>query len=344
MKPNRKKSEIRGQFHRRRANGARMRIIRGIGTTTMLAVALAPNAGHACACGCGIFDVGTSSMFPMGQGVMAYLEYDFQDQNHNWSGDSSAPDANNSDKAIQTHFITVGLQYMFNTDWGLQVELPYDSRTFTTTGGASGNDQVTLNWSTMGDIRVRGIYTGFSPDLSTGINFGFKLPTGDYTYNDAYGDVDRDSELGTGSTDILLGGYHRGHIGTDTDFDWFAQAQLDLPVLFRDEYRPGLEVDAAAGVYYRGFSLGGFTIEPLAQVLGSYRMSDSGANASGGANNDPADGPDSGYERVLLSPGIEFDEHPISLYADAEFPVWQHMTGNQLVAPVLFKVSISYMF
>jgi hypothetical protein len=45
----------------------------------------------------------------------------------------------------------------------------------------------------------------------------------------------------------------------------------------------------------------------------------------------------SGYQRLLLSPGIEFDMHPIKLYADAEFPVYQNFTGNQLAAPVLLR-------
>lgn len=317
-------------------------IPRGLGVATVLAAALAPNTGRPCACGCGIFDVGTASMFPMGPGGMAFLQYDFQDQNQNWSGHSHAPDENNGDKAIQTHFVTAGLQYFFDRNWGLQVEVPYVNRTFTTATAAPSGGLVTLNWGDLGDIRVKGIYTGFSADMSTGLTFGFKLPSGNYTYNDAYGDVDRDSETGTGSTDVLLGGFSRQNLGGG--FDWFAEAQLDLPIMFRDEYRPGLELDAGTGVYYKGLSYGGVSIEPLAQVLGSYRMSDSGANASGGANDDPADGPDSGYERVLLSPGLEFDRHPWSLYADAEFPVYQHMTGNQLVAPVLFKVSLSFMF
>jgi hypothetical protein len=34
----------------------------------------------------------------------------------------------------------------------------------------------------------------------------------------------------------------------------------------------------------------------------------------------------------------------VKIYADVEVPVLQHFTGNQLVAPVLFKVSLSYMF
>ncbi len=79
----------------------------------------------ACACGCGVFDVATSSMFPEGEGGMAFLNYDYQDQNQNWNGTSSAPAANNDDKKIETDFVTLGLQYMFNRSWGAQVELPY---------------------------------------------------------------------------------------------------------------------------------------------------------------------------------------------------------------------------
>src|SRR5580700_2756658 len=70
----------------------------------LLAAMLAPGAAFACACGCGVFDVGTSAMFPEGSGGMAFLDYDFQDQNQNWSGTSSAPAANNGDKEIETHF------------------------------------------------------------------------------------------------------------------------------------------------------------------------------------------------------------------------------------------------
>ena len=39
----------------------------------------------------------------------------------------------------------------------------------------------------------------------------------------------------------------------------------------------------------------------------------------------------------MLSPGIEFHIHPVKIYADAEFPVFQHFTGNQLAAPVLVQ-------
>jgi hypothetical protein len=301
----------------------------------LLAGILAPGVVHACACGCGVFDVGTSSMFPSGGGGMAYLQYDFQDQNHNWSGTSQAPAANNGDKQIETDFVTAGFQYMFNRSWGVQLEVPYDYRTFKTTSAAPGNPITTINWGALGDIRLEGIYTGFFADLSAGLTFGVKLPTGDWTFNNGFGDVDRDTEIGTGSTDILLGGFYRGNLDRNQKWDWFAQLQLDVPVLIQAQYRPGVELDTAAGIDYKGFSLGRVKISPVAQVIFSERTSDSGA----AANSD-----NSGYQRILLSPGIEFHMHPVKIYADAEFPVFQNFTGNQVAAPVLFKVNLSFMF
>ena len=48
-----------------------------------------------------------------------------------------------------------------------------------------------------------GMYTGFSNDMSKGIIFGVQLPTGNYT---APG-FDRDTQIGTGSTDLILGAF-----------------------------------------------------------------------------------------------------------------------------------------
>ena len=303
----------------------------GIGGV-LLAGILVPSVGRACACGCDVFDIGTSSMFPKEQGGMAFLNYDYQDQNRNWSGTSQAPAADNDDKDIATQFFTFGLQYMFNTSWGAQIGVPYDFRHLRTTDDTGA--VVTRNWSQLGDIRVRGIYTGFFPDMSAGVTLGLKLPTGDYSYDSAV--VDRDSQLGTGSTDILLGGFYYHNLDVNYRWEWFAQAELDVPVLTQDQYQPGLELDAAAGIYYNGLTVGSVRISPVAQVIFSERTSDSGANAA----NPVA----SGFQRVLLSAGIDIHIHPVDIYADAEIPVYQDFTGNQLAAPVLFKVILSYMF
>ncbi len=314
---------------------------KALGLALSLGVVLAPSVGWACACGCGVFDVGTGLMLPQGAEGMAYVNYDYQDQHQNWHGTSPAPGGDNEDKEIRTHFVTAGYQQMFDRSWGFQVEVPYDDRYFKTTGGPNsgptpGQYLESADWATLGDIRVEGIYTGFSPDMSTGINFGFKLPTGSYTYNDAFGDVNRDSEIGTGSTDILLGSYHRGNLPGDAGFTWFAQALLDQPIITRNQYAPGTELDTAAGIYYKGWLARSARITPLFQVIASERTSDHGAESAHPVA--------SGYQRIMVSPGVEVNMHPVSFYADVEVPLFLDFRGDQLVARWLLKSYLSYHF
>ena len=149
---------------------------------------------YACACGCGIFEVGTASMLPHGAGGMIYVEYDYQDQTINWSGVHSAPAADNDDKNIRTNFVTLGAEYFFNRSWGIQVEQSYDNRHFATETAAPGGGVASLQWGAFSDLRLQAIYAGFFEDQSLGVSFGTKLPTGNWTHNNRYGDVDRDSE------------------------------------------------------------------------------------------------------------------------------------------------------
>ena len=291
---------------------------------------LAAGKALACACGCGVFSVGTSALLPNGAGETAFLEYDYMNQTQNWSGSSSAPAADNPDKDIRTDFYTAGLQYMFNRDWGLTAEIPYWDRLFVTTqadGSIAG-----FHHQALGDIRLLGMYTGFSDDLSSGVYFGLKLPTGDYTYPH----FDRDTSIGSGSTDTLIGGYHEAGLDTANSWTWFVQGQWQRAFKSRDGYRPGNELDGATGVYYSGWEMGAkTTLAPVLQVLVSDRWQDSGPRASAG---------DSGYQRLLLAPGLELDTGKLKLYADIEVPVYQNVNGNQLVAPRQYKFIVAYSF
>jgi hypothetical protein len=301
-----------------------------------LLAGLAPHRGWACACGCGVFEVGTASMLPTGAGGTTWLEWDYQDQSNNWDGTGKALAADNGDKNLTTNFFTAGLQYMFDRSWGIQAEIPYWDRSFTTDVNfpTPPMDDVKAHWSDVGDIRIKGIYTGFSPDLSSGITFGVKLPTGSYQFDSAV--VDRDSQIGSGSTDLLLGGYHRGNLTQDNLWSWFVQTQFDQPVLTVENYRPGSELDTALGAHYNGWTFGNLTIAPIAQTILSLRTRDSGAAAAIPLA--------SGFQRLFLSPGFEVDYKQVSFYADAEVPVYQHFTGDQLSAPVLLKVIVAFNF
>src|SRR5438045_1872298 len=98
-----------------------------------LIASLSPGSLWACACGCGVFEVGTSSMLPTHPGGMAFLEWDTINQNKNWKGKSMGADDENKDKQLRTHFFTAGVQYMFDRRLGLLAELPYTYRYFKTT-------------------------------------------------------------------------------------------------------------------------------------------------------------------------------------------------------------------
>ncbi|HEY5046954.1 MAG TPA: hypothetical protein VII49_02910 [Rhizomicrobium sp.] len=289
-----------------------------------------PSGVLACACGCGVFGVGTLPLVAPDLGGIAFLEYDFMDQNRNWNGSSTAPAANNPDKDLRTSFFTAGGEYMFDDDWGVMAEVPYWERHFATTG-ADGNVE-SFDHGSLGDIRLEGVYSGFSSDMSTGVVFGLKLPTGDFRYPG----FDRDTEIGTGSTDLLLGGYHAGPLTADNAWSWFAQGQWEHAVAQTGAYRPGDEIDAALGVdYSKGVIVGQAAITPTLEFIASQRAHDSGAQS---------DRPDSGYARFFMAPGAELDVQAWKLYGAVEIPAMQHFNGNQLAANVLFKVSVGYSF
>ncbi len=298
----------------------------------MLVLALAvPGLSLACACGCGVFDVGTSSMYANHTGGMAYVEYDYLDQSHNYSGTSSAPAADNPDKAIRTKFLTLGGQYQFNRTWGLSMEVPYWDRYFQTTDEESGAI-VESTHGAIGDIRIKGTYTGLSADMSSALTLGVKLANGDTSYPN----FDADTQIGSGSTDLLLGGYHLGRLTADNRWSYFLQAQWDQPVWHKDNYRPGAEGVAVAGVYFEGWSThAALKISPVGQLRVVYRRPD------GGPEGNPQD---TGYSRLLISPGLELATGQARIYADVALPLYTHARGNQLFANEMWKLNASYYF
>ena len=246
---------------------------------------------------------------------------------------------------------------MFNRDWGLSVKIPYVDRRFTT---FDPDNMVTntFNSRSVGDVEIMAMYTGFANDLSTGIIFGLKLPTGNYT---ATG-FDRDTAIGSGSTDAIVGAFHRGLITGDNHWQYFVQTRALLPFSFKDRlntdtgiwetYRPGVQIDSAVGIVYNnGYNILGFDkITPVLQFIASNRWRDSGTGS------DPLN---TGFDRVQIAPGIEFtkvlDEanHRLGkLYFEVQIPIYYRVNAalndegsqGQLIAPVTYKLVSSYNF
>ena len=352
---------------RRRRYGRCVAALSTFAAALMLAfvplVGVSTTAALACACGCSVFDVGGLDL-PQEQdhGGRVFIEYWSADQTQNYVGSSKAPAAINLDKKLNTQWYNVGFSYSFNRDWGVMVRVPTTVRSLTTDTGAF-EGVTTFNSKDFGDIEVMGMYTGFFPDLSTGAIFGIKFPTGPY----AAPGFDRDNQISSGSTDLLLGGFHRGLITGDNAWQYFYQAMWRQPFLYRDvadpqgffdgnaglvqSYHPGLQVDGAAGIVYNNlYNVLGFDkITPLGQVIISHRNRDTGTGS------DPFN---SGFDRVMLSPGIEFtkvldeaNNRVGKVYFDIEVPVYYRAnaannagTEGQLVAPYLLRLTASYNF
>jgi hypothetical protein len=300
---------------------------------SLLLLALTPGLGWACACGCGVFEVGTASLYPQGTGGTVWFEYDYMNQYLNWHATEVASAGKNNDRILRTHFTTMGAQYMFNRDWGVELQLPYWYRYFKSTNDSG--DITRTNFNSIGDISLMGMYTGLSEDMSLGLLGGLKVPSGWWTYPHA----DRDTQIGTGSTDLLFGGYKLGTLPfslAGRPFSWYGQAFYDLPVFTQDHYKPGREFDGAVGSSY---DFGAFGVlketAPMLSLKLSDRVRDSQSQAS------PQN---TGYTRLLLAPGGEIKINVIRLYGDVEFPLFQNMNGNQVTAPVMFKTVVSYDF
>src|SRR6267143_209723 len=153
------------------------------------------------------------------------------------------------------------------------------------------------NWATQGVASEPGAFRlderfeyEKNPVVSQGLIFGLKLPTGSYRVSNADGAVaERALQPGTGSTDLVLGGYYSAP-GIHLDSSWFVQALYQQAVSTKEEYKPGNQFQLNVG--YRHPL--GHDWQALLQINSLIKGKDSGANAE----------PDlSGSKSVFLSPG-----------------------------------------
>jgi len=304
--------------------------------TAAVLLGLTPGLSWPCACGCGVFEVATPSLLPMDAGGIVWTEYDFMNQYINWHATTPASGAYNNDKKLATNFVTVGGQYMFNRSWGAMLEIPYWERNYRGAYSGDNDDVHSYDSNSIGDIRILGMWTGLQEDMSTGLLGGFKVPSGNWHYPP----YDRDTQIGTGSTDLLFGAYHMGNVPLikveDRPFSWFAQIMYDQPFAYQDHYKNGREFDSSLGTYYDFGNVGPLTeLAPFLSFLVSDRARDRGTNG---------DAHDSGYFRVQVAPGFETAFKAVRAYADIELPIFRNMNGYQLSAPYATKLILSYSF
>ncbi len=294
-------------------------------------------------CGCTLNSDWSSQGYTTQSGLHWDLRYDYFNQSQLRSG-TSGVSRNDvpvpAEQEVQQNTInrnlTLGLDYSPSRYWGLNLLVPYFDRPHTTID--EGETEVSSSLSRgLGDIRLIGRYQGFQPDLSIGIQFGLKLPTGQIgdTFQNgplAGETVDRGLQLGTGTTDLLLGFYTVHSMGAR--FAYFGNLLWQQPLNSRDEFKPGAGVNVTLGLRYTGELPAG--LSPQLQLNVRAEGRESGANA---------DIQNSGATLAYISPGVGFKlSERLDGFAFVQVPVYQRVNGLQLEPRVLSSVGVRYRF
>jgi hypothetical protein len=305
-----------------------------------LASTLASSTASACsACGCTINSDWASEGMASSNGWRFDLRYDFFEQDQLRSGTdkiSRSAIALPADEEVQQYTInrnaTLAADYTPNKDWGISVALPWFNRDHATI--AEGDTAIsTSHDSGIGDLRITGRWTGLAAQRSTSLLFGIKLPTGDSSDRFETGPqqgeiVDRGLQLGTGTTDVIVGINHAG--GIAPDWGYFTQALLQAPLNSHDGFKPGIGVNANAGIRYTGNE----TFEPQLQVNARVEKREQGVNG---------DVDNSGATLLYLSPGVTWKiSRRLSAFAFFQVPLYQRVNGLQLEATEFVSLGVHY--
>ncbi|MEP6502767.1 MAG: hypothetical protein ABJD97_05525 [Betaproteobacteria bacterium] len=294
----------------------------------LLLVAASADTLACSACGCTLNADWATQGLTSRTGLTADLRYDFFNQDELRTGTGRADRGAltlPNDEEIQQHTVnrnaTATLDYGLSPDWGVTLTLPWLERRHTTI--AEGDTAISSSRSdSLGDVRVMARYTGFAEGRDWGLQFGLKLPTGDlhrvnFDGGPQQGEMlDRGLQAGTGSTDLLLGGFKFGAVSETVD--WFGQGLLQLPIAADKAFRPGAGVNLTAGVRYRGLG----AVVPQAQLNARVERRESG---------NEADIANSGATLVYFSPGATFNlSERTSVYVFGQVPIFQRVNGLQL--------------
>jgi hypothetical protein len=340
--------------------------------TAALALAATPFVANACAtCGCSLSSDAATG-YSNEPGWRIDLQYSYIDQSQLRIGAHSLSEpqvarindnggAQEIEKDTTSRYITAGLTYSPDMDWNVNLQIPWVDRSHSTYGNAT-TDRLTpsglsgSSFSQLGDVRLIGSYQGLLPTNNLGIQFGVKLPTGDYggqnlatgapvgrhpVYfssgpNAASGQaVDTSLQPGTGSTDIIVGAYYFQAVSQD--FDAFIDARYQIAALealdqINANYRPGNLLTISTGLRYEHSP----DYTPQLQINYTHKSTDQGALA---------DITDSAGDVVYLSPGISFNLYQgLRAYGFVQLPIYSDLVGYQLFPRWTADAGISYSF
>ncbi|HEY6482555.1 MAG TPA: hypothetical protein VIY54_03415 [Steroidobacteraceae bacterium] len=324
----------------------------------------APAASRACAtCGCTL-SADAATGYSVSPGLRASLEYDYVDQDQLRSATHAAtarqvvdspsnPALGGGEIEKQTinRYLTVGMNYSPSADWNFNLLLPYVMRTHTTYGTQlmpyapeeTATDRVSgARFSELGDLKLITSFQGLLPTRNLGVQLGVKLPTGHYGTSVDFASgpgagtpLDASLQAGTGSTDLIVGGYYFRAVSQS--FDAFVNGQFQFAVMHAEDapgndYKPGNQATVSIGLRY---------VDDPNRILEvqlnlSHRDADEGALA---------DRPDTAGTVAYLSPGATVRvSDKLHLYGFVQVPVYRNLDGYQIAPRWTATVGGSYSF
>jgi hypothetical protein len=333
-----------------------------------------PFTAHACAtCGCTL-STDAATGYSSESGWRISLDSSYIDQDELRHGSSSATPAQvvnqPSDTALGggeiekdtiNRYLTLGISYRPNADWGFTLLVPRVDRDHTTYGvqtqpytqAETAADQISSASVTgLGDVKFLVNYQGLLSTHNFGLVAGVKLPTGNYggetadsvfvgnpvVFKSGPGSgqaLDTSLQAGTGSTDLIVGAYYYQPVSQD--FDAFVNGQFQAAVAHRmdtpgADYRPGNQATVSFGVRYEAHA----DWVPQLQLNLLHKTADQGAFA---------DVPDTAGTVAYLSPGISATLFKsFQMYTFVQLPVYSHLAGYQLFPHWTASVGISKAF
>lgn len=290
------------------------------------------------------------------------LEYSYIDQNQLRIGTRSATPAevvNNPsnpslsggeiEKGTINRYLTLGVDYRPSADWNVNLLVPYVVRTHTTYGmqlqpytpAETAPDQVSgAHVDSLGDIKLLGNWQGLLPTHNLGLQFGVKLPTGQYgtavdfdNGPNAGAPLDASLQAGTGSTDVIVGAYY--YQAVSQNFDIFTNAQIQSAVAHKqnqsgNDFRPGNLQTFSVGLRYEAHP----NWIPQLQLNVIHRSPDQGALA---------DTADTVGTVAYISPGLTVQvSHKLHAYGVIQVPVYSNLDGYQLFPHYTATAGLSY--
>jgi hypothetical protein len=315
----------------------------------VICLAATPMTSWACAtCGCTL-NADAALGYGSIPGWRVSFEYDYIHQDELRSGTRAiggVPDGVELEHDTLNRYLTVGIDYSPNDDWNIDLRVPYVIRTHSTYGAYDSAAPLPAlsdsRSSSLGDIKIIGSYQGLLADHNLGVQFGLKLPTGqfgkdvNFSSGPAAGSpVDASLQPGTGSTDIIVGAYYYRALGLN--FQFLGNVQFQSAVTSKqdqpgNDFRPGNQTSISFGVRYEENP----KVIPQLQLNLLHKDVDQGALA---------DVYDTAGHVAYISPGLNVQiANKLHLFGFVQIPVYSDLVGYQLFPKYTFSVGGSYAF